>query len=97
VERFVLAEVVRVVGLAGASRVDPGTELSALGVDSLMLLELKNRLEASTGLTIAIQDLLGAGTPRGVARLMHGLLTAEGGPRSALVPEVVGAAEEGEL
>ena len=99
VERLVAGEVAHVVGLGGSNTLDPDTELSSLGVDSLMAVELKNRLETSTGLPVSIAELLEAGSVRDLAATILGLLGAKTGENAGapLVAAAVGAAEEGEL
>ena len=50
-----------------ASKIDPALPLSDLGVDSLSSLELKTRVEASTGLTLSVGKFLARPTVEGLA------------------------------
>jgi myxalamid-type polyketide synthase MxaE and MxaD len=51
-ESHLREQIAQVLKLA-PSRIDSGTPLSSLGFDSLMVLELRNRLEASLGITLS--------------------------------------------
>ena len=57
VEEEILGAVARVLGL-DRSRLDPGQPLNLLGVDSLMAMELRARLETALGVTVSVVDLL---------------------------------------
>ncbi|NUS14166.1 MAG: SDR family NAD(P)-dependent oxidoreductase, partial [Streptomyces sp.] len=67
-------------------RMDPGrvesdTPFKALGLDSLMSLELRNRLEAAFGLKLSPTLLWAYGTPRALAGALCGQLPAADGTR----------------
>jgi acyl carrier protein len=51
VERFIAARAARVLRL-GADQIDPEKPLRAMGLDSLLAVEFRNRMEADTGLSI---------------------------------------------
>ena len=58
------------------SKIDPTLPLSDLGVDSLSSIELKMRVETSTGLTLSVREFLARPTVDGLAeailvRLAH--------------------------
>jgi acyl carrier protein len=97
VERLVTAEVCRVVGLSASSNLDPDTELSSLGVDSLMTVELKNRLETATTLPVSVADLLQAGTVRQLAHKILELLSSSDGQDGERGLVAAGVTEEGEI
>jgi phthiocerol/phenolphthiocerol synthesis type-I polyketide synthase C len=62
-------------------RVEPETPFKALGLDSLMGLELRNRLESAFGLKLSPTLLWAYGTPRALARALCGQLPATAGDR----------------
>ncbi|QRR36015.1 type I polyketide synthase [Hydrogenophaga sp. YM1] len=55
---FLADQVVRVLALGAAHHVDPQRSLIDLGMDSLMAMELRNRIQASLKATVAVADLL---------------------------------------
>lgn len=59
-----------------AEDMDPQTPFKSLGLDSLMSIELRNRLEATTGLRLSPTLLWTYGTPSLLARALDGLLQA---------------------
>ncbi|HET8932534.1 MAG TPA: SDR family NAD(P)-dependent oxidoreductase, partial [Polyangiales bacterium] len=68
--KLVQNEVSSVLGLAGAGAVDPDKELHKLGLDSLMAVELRNRLSALAGTTLPATVAFDYPTPRAIARLL---------------------------
>ena len=73
VEEHVLDQLGRVLRLA-ASRIDRRAPFTSLGVDSLMSLELRNRLEASLGLRLSAALLFTHTTPTALAEYLRGAL-----------------------
>lgn len=63
------------------ARVESDTPFKALGLDSLMSLELRNRLEAAFGLKLSPTLLWAYGTPRALAGALCGQLPATDGSR----------------
>ncbi len=63
---LVRSEVATVLGLANAAAIPPDRQLKSLGLDSLMTLDLRNRLQARLGLRIDI-SLLRLPDPQSVA------------------------------
>ena len=72
---------------------DPQTPFKSLGLDSLMSIELRNRLEATTGLRLSPTLLWTYGTPSSLARALDGLLQAvvEQQEFPAAAPNLMGA------
>ncbi len=64
-------------GLGSVADVSPTTSMRSVGLDSLMAVELRNRLCASTGLDLPTTVAFDAPTPEEMARLMGDEL---GGP-----------------
>lgn len=76
-----------------AEDMDPQTPFKSLGLDSLMSIELRNRLEATTGLRLSPTLLWTYGTPSSLARALDGLLQAvvEQQEFPAAAPNLMGA------
>ena len=68
---LVRSEVAIVLGLGAASDVSPTTSMRSVGLDSLMAVELRNRLCARTGLNLPMTVAFDAPTPEEMARLMN--------------------------
>lgn len=66
----VQSEVAAALGLAKGSSVDPDRELSKLGLDSLMAVELRNRLAALVGKSIPSTVAFDYPTPAALARFL---------------------------
>ena len=71
---FVHDEVARVLGLGPAQALDPHQALTALGLDSLMVVELRNALNAATGQTLPTGIVFQYPTIDAVAGYVFGLL-----------------------
>jgi NAD(P)-dependent dehydrogenase (short-subunit alcohol dehydrogenase family) len=59
IEALLVDQVRRVLALPISQIVDPHEMLLNLGMDSLMAMELRNRMQASVGVHVAVADLLG--------------------------------------
>jgi acyl transferase domain-containing protein/NADPH:quinone reductase-like Zn-dependent oxidoreductase/acyl carrier protein len=78
----VIAEVASVLGFADASQLQPTTGFSDLGLDSLMSVELRQRLARATGLKLPATLAFDFPTPDRVARLLLTELALE--PRASV-------------
>ncbi|WP_344942694.1 type I polyketide synthase [Sphaerisporangium flaviroseum] len=75
---LVRGQVAAVLGHASADAVDPRRGLLELGMDSLTMVELRNRLSAATGLRVRGNLVVSAGTPEAIARMLDAELGEEG-------------------
>jgi len=89
-ERYIAAQVAGVFGVA-AEKVDRDTSLTNLGLDSLMALELANRLERDVATSIPMSSLLGGPSIRALARTILRALDQAG-----TVDREAGAAPSGD-
>ncbi|MFJ6385969.1 phosphopantetheine-binding protein, partial [Kitasatospora sp. NPDC092039] len=63
VKDLLCQEIADVLGHQGAGAIDTGTDFRGLGLDSLTLVELRNRLNAATGLRLPVNVLFDRPTP----------------------------------
>ncbi|MFF4591368.1 type I polyketide synthase [Streptomyces sp. NPDC001388] len=82
--QLVRGHVATVLGHASAEAVDADRAFSELGFDSLMAVELRNRLGTAAGLQLPATLLFDQPTPRVLARHLRSLTAAEGGEAPAL-------------
>ncbi|MEU6393707.1 type I polyketide synthase [Streptomyces sp. NPDC046939] len=74
---LVRAEAATVLGHTGTDRVGATTAFNALGFDSLMAVELRNRLGAATGLALPATLLFDQPNPQALAGYLRGRLTED--------------------
>ncbi len=77
---LVRREVAGVLGTGGPASVDPRTSMRSVGLDSLMALELRNRLAHETGLALPTTIAFDAPTPEEMAKAISQLLGVPSGP-----------------
>ena len=81
VQTYIREQVARVLG-ASASKLDADRPLNELGLDSLMGVELKNRVESDLALSLPMRELMQSPTINSLSRAILGQLTT-----SASVPQ----------
>ncbi|WP_046722666.1 type I polyketide synthase [Streptomyces xiamenensis] len=82
---FVQHHVADVLGLATPASVKASGPLRDLGFDSLTAVTLRNRLKASTALTLPVTLVFDHPTPSSLARFLHRELVPDSAPRAAVV------------
>ncbi|MFI1711774.1 type I polyketide synthase [Streptomyces griseoruber] len=82
--QLVRGHVATVLGHTSAEAVDTDRAFNELGFDSLMAVELRNRLGVAAGLQLPATLLFDQPTPRVLARHLRSLTVAEGGGAPAL-------------
>ncbi|XXX82567.1 SDR family NAD(P)-dependent oxidoreductase [Sorangium sp. So ce134] len=85
---LVLSETAAVLGHADASRVDPHTGFVDLGLDSLMTVELRKRLQQATGIPLAATLAFDHPSPHHVATLLCDAFAAALGKATRAAPEL---------
>jgi NADP-dependent 3-hydroxy acid dehydrogenase YdfG/acyl carrier protein len=74
---LILREAAAVLRLAAAATIEPDRPLRELGLDSLMAVELRNRLSRATGLRLHAALLFDHPTPRALSRLLVAQLVVD--------------------
>lgn len=80
IEKSVRNHVAQVLNLPG-KRVDPGTPLSSLGLDSLMAMEVRGQMHHELGVDIPVPLMLGDSTVRDIVAAITGRPGSEAGLR----------------
>ena len=101
-QQFLTGQVVRVLALGDAQRADPHRSLMDMGMDSLMAMELRNRIQAALQVQVSVADLLRGPSLQELAQQVLALMApAAGATPAAQATGAVGATpaawEEGEL
>ncbi|MEU2339825.1 type I polyketide synthase [Streptomyces sp. NPDC013172] len=90
----VRAESALVLGHTDGTRLDVAAEFRKSGLDSLMAVEVRNRLATVTGVTLPATVVFDHPTPRALARFLVGLLTGEDAAPADPASGVVRTADE---
>jgi acyl carrier protein len=78
---IVQSELSLVLGLPGPGAVDPDREMKLLGLDSLMAVELRNRLSTQVAVTLPATLAFDHPTPRAIAKLIDTKLSNNTAPK----------------
>jgi acyl carrier protein len=93
VQTYIREQVARVLG-ASASKLDADRPLNDLGLDSLMGIELRNRVEGDLALSLPMRELMQSPTINSLSRAVLGQLALPGSTPSAPPPTDQGTAEQ---
>lgn len=77
-ESYLLEQVRRVLRIASGKRLDPQLSLTRLGIDSLMALELRNRIEADLNVLVPVSKILLGPSAQKLALDILGSLSFDG-------------------
>jgi acyl transferase domain-containing protein len=94
-ERHLQQRVARVLGMP-AAQLDLQRPLGTLGIDSLMAVELKNRVESELGVTVPLVQVIQGPSVADLAALLLGLLEGAPAPPAATPPPAPDGARDKE-
>ncbi len=81
---LVLSEVAVVLSYGSATKVEPERALKEIGFDSLTAVELRNRLNAATGMRLPVTLVFDHPTPAAIAELIRTKIAGNGAARSTI-------------
>ena len=94
-DSFLADQVQRALALPASQEVDRHESLLNLGMDSLMAMELRNRLLSAIGVRVAVADLLDGATVTDIGRMLMRDLVIEGAKQATVMADA--GWEEGRL
>ena len=90
-------QVLRVLALPSGQKVDPHETLLNLGMDSLMAMELRNRIQTTVGVRVVVSDLLEGASLTDLSRIVMSQIAFDDGQSQAAGAEGTMEWEEGQL
>lgn len=94
---YIQGQIARIMRLGGAAQVDPALSLNQLGIDSLMAVELRNRLKTDLGVEVSVGDLLQGPSVRQLVRTVLGKMSDTGNGAAAHEASVQESSEPASL
>jgi len=96
-DKLLADQVLRVLALPAGQKVDPQESLLNLGMDSLMAMEFRNRIQATVGVRVAVADLLGGASLTDLGKIVMSQLVFNDEVSKMVAPDGVVEWEEGQL
>ena len=96
-DKLLADQVLRVLALPVGQKVDPQESLLNLGMDSLMAMEFRNRIQATVGVRVAVADLLGGASLTDLGKIVMSQLVFNDEVSKMVAPDGVVEWEEGQL
>ena len=93
---FLSEQVIRVFALSASHKIDPQRSLMEMGMDSLMAMELRNRLQSALSVPVTVAELLEGPTLEQLAETLAGRMSPASSDATPAAAPVAAGAEKWE-